>query len=142
MFFQKRIWVTLLSAGVQSANVKKRKTVFRIIVLVIETYFHEKRFLIGLVNIIKGVAQESIKKTFQKKNYSRKSFPWNIFLKETIISTGTEERRQKKNIFRASITFLIENHFQIDQIFGSFGVYFQQGTEDWQKYFKFKFQEK
>ena len=129
--------------GVQSANLEKRKIVFRVIVLVLETYFHEKHLMNGLVNNIKRVTQGSFKKSiFQEKNCSRKSFPRKFFLNDTNISTGTEERRQKKTIFRACFTFLTENHFQNDQIFESFGINYQQGTEEWQKYFKFIFQEK
>ena len=57
-FFEKEFWKTLLSLGVQSANTKKRKTVFRVIFLVIEKFFQENRILNGSVKIVKEVFQE------------------------------------------------------------------------------------
>ena len=128
--------------GVQSANVEQRKTVFWIIVSVIETYFHEKRFMNGLVNNIKRVTQESFKKVYFRKkifqeNHFHEMFFWMI-LKSVRVQRS---KNRKKIIFRACFPFSTQNHFQNDQIFESFGVNYQQGTEEWQKYFKFKFQE-
>ena len=74
-FFEKELWITLLSLGVQSANTKKRETDFRVIFLVIEEYFQENRVLNGSVKFIKEVFQEKCKKnSFQKKICSGKMF--------------------------------------------------------------------
>ena len=62
-------------------------------------------------------------------------------MNDTVISTVQRSKDRKKIIFRACFPFSTQNHFQNDQIFESFGVNYQQGTEEWQKYFKFKFQE-
>ena len=128
---------------VQSANVEQRKTVFRIIVSVIETYFHEKRFMNGLVNNIKRVTQESFKKVYFRKkivqgNHFHEMFFWMI-LKSVWVQRS---KNRKKIIFRACFPFSTQNHFQNDQIFESFGIKYQQVTEEWQKYFTFMFQEK
>ena len=65
--------------------------------MVIENCFHEKRILKGSVKIIKGVAQECFEKIyFRKKTGHEKSFPRDVVLNGTLISGGTEERRQKK----------------------------------------------
>ena len=59
-FFKKEFWITILSVGVQSANVNE--TVFRVVFLVIEIYFRENRTLNGLVKLIKRVTQDCCKK--------------------------------------------------------------------------------
>ena len=62
-FFEKEFWITLLSLVVQSANTKKRETVFRVLFLVLKKYFQENCNLNGSVKIIKEVLQEQCKKT-------------------------------------------------------------------------------
>ena len=78
--FKNEFAITMLSVGVQSANIKKRKTAFRVLFLVIENFFHEKRILIGSVKFIIGRHRNdgSIWKL-----HSRKKFLWKaLFMKK------------------------------------------------------------
>ena len=126
-------WITLFAVGVQSANVKERKTAFRVDFFGYKNYFPEKRILNGVVEIIKGVTQECCKIVYSRKKCLRKIiFMKLFFLKDTVISTGTEERRQKRRItFRACFASLTANHFHDDQSFERFGRNFQRGTQEW-----------
>ena len=113
--------------GVQSATVEQRKTVFRIIVSVIETYFHEKRFMNGLVNNIKRVTQESFKKVYFRKKIVQENHFYEMFFWMILKSVRVQRsKNRKKIIFRACFPFSTQNHIQNYQIFESFGIIYQR----------------
>ena len=133
MFFRKTILKNIIISGSTERQCWKKRNSFPSIFFGFRELISWKTYFEWFGKIINGVTQECFKKSIiQKKNCSRKSFPWNVFLNDTNISTGTEERRQKRKIFfRTSFSFSTENHFQKDQIFEWFGINTQRGTQEW-----------
>ena len=104
VFFKKEFWTILLSVGVQSANTKKRKTVFRVFFFGYRELFPSKSFFEWFgKNCQRGCSGIMWKNYISEKKCLRKIFFMKLFLNDTVMSTGTEERRQnRKIIFRTS----------------------------------------
>ena len=133
-FSKKRVLNNIVINGITECQYSKKKNSLMRFFFGYKNYFHEKRILNGLVKIIKGVSQECCKKLYSRKQIVfEKSFSWNVFLNDTVISTVQRSKDRKKIIFRACFLFFTENHFQKDQNFERFAINAQRGTQEWWK---------
>ena len=130
MFFQKKIWITMLSLRVQNFNAKKKeKHLSGQIFFVIKDYSTWKLFLNGLVKTVKGVTQQCWKKLFlRKQGVHGKFFTWNFFLNDSSISESTNDGRIRIHFY--SGPFSQKNTLKMKKFFGGFGLNYERGTEE------------
>ena len=129
--FKNEFAITMLSVGVQSANIKKRKTAFRVVFFGYSEFFSWKTYFEWFGKIYHWETQEwweYLKTTFQKKIPMEGSFHEKNFWR-TLFSVGVQKPEdRKKKVFR---TFSwTDSHFQDENFFEKFGINYQIGTQE------------